>query len=546
MELLRPLSAKKDTRTRFFCMPTRIVWNDPGSGKIENPNALLREDESFCRMTPGSGPGPAIVIDFGQELNGGISLDVSASHPTMQTKIRIRFGESVSEVMNEPDKDHALHDFVLVFPGMGKQEIGTTGFRFIRLDLLDPANSIDIRQIHAVAIERELEYKGDFECSDPLLNQIWKVGARTAHLCCQDYIFDGIKRDRLVWMGDIHPQVHVILSAFGTIDIIPESIQVLRDRTPLPGWMNGISSYSLWWIISLWDWYLYSGDKKFLQSQTDYLNGLVDQILRFIDPTGREKLEARFFEWASVGNEAAISEGFQALLTWTFQTAILISRELNDSAMTEKCRSAINLLQSAPVAPIASKQVNSLRVLAGMSDAKTVTETYLTQDPTRGISPWFGFYILQVRAMAGDYSGCLDMIRQYWGGMLALGATTFWEHFDPAWTQNAARIDEITPPGKHDVHLEYGDHCFKGLRHSLCHGWGGGPTAWLSREILGVRVIEPGFKKIRIAPHLGDLKFAKGTFPTPFGLIRVEHTRKADGSTTVQYEVPTGVKVEKT
>ncbi len=549
MQALRPTAAQKDSRTRFFCLPTRIVWQDAGGGQIENPDTLLREDETFCRMTPGSGPGPAMVIDFGRELNGGVSLDIVATHPnhhTRQAKIRLRFGESVSEVMGEPDKTHALHDFVLLFPGMAKQEIGTTGFRFIRLDLLDPDSPIDLRQIHAIAVERDLEYKGHFESSDPLLDQIWQVGARTVHLCCQDYILDGIKRDRLVWMGDTHPQVHVIVSVFGNIDIIPESLRVLRDRTPLPGWMNGISSYSLWWVLSLWDWYLYSGDKNFLQSQAEYLAGLIDQILQYIDPAGREKLEARFLEWASNRDHAAISEGFQALLVWTFKTASFISEELGESALAAKCRSTVKLLLSPPIHPIAGKNVSSLRVLAGMADAKTVNETCLAKDPARGLSPWFGFYVLQARALAGDYSGGLDLIREYWGGMLELGATSFWEHFDIAWTQNAARIDELTPPGKHDVHVEYGDYSFKGLVQSLCHGWGGGPTAWLSQEVLGIRVIEPGFKKIRIEPHLGDLNFARGTFPTPFGLIRVDHSRKADGSVKVHYEVPAGVEVEKT
>jgi hypothetical protein len=63
--------------------------------------------------------------------------------------------------------------------------------------------------------------------------------------------------------------------------------------------------------------------------------------------------------------------------------------------------------------------------------------------------------------------------------MLDLGATTFWEDFDFAWTDNAARIDELVPAGKKDVHGGYGAYCYIGFRHSLCHGWASGPTAWL-------------------------------------------------------------------
>ena len=84
---------------------------------------------------------------------------------------------------------------------------------------------------------------------------------------------------------------------------------------------------------------------------------------------------------------------------------------------------------------------------------------------------------------------------QYWGGMLDFGATTFWEDFDLAWTKNAGRIDELVSAGKKDLHADFGDHCYIGLRHSLCHGWAGGPTAWLTEHVLGIRPLEPGFAR---------------------------------------------------
>jgi H/ACA ribonucleoprotein complex subunit 4 len=35
-----------------------------------------------------------------------------------------------------------------------------------------------------------------------------------------------------------------------------------------------------------------------------------------------------------------------------------------------------------------------------------------------------------------------------------------------------------------DIHGDFGDHCYRGFRHSLCHGWASGPTAW-ARRIVG-------------------------------------------------------------
>jgi alpha-L-rhamnosidase len=42
------------------------------------------------------------------------------------------------------------------------------------------------------------------------------------------------------------------------------------------------------------------------------------------------------------------------------------------------------------------------------------------------------------------------------------------------------QIDEIVPAGKKDIHDDYGAYCYVGFRHSLCHGWASGPTAFLS------------------------------------------------------------------
>jgi hypothetical protein len=72
----------------------------------------------------------------------------------------------------------------------------------------------------------------------------------------------------------------------------------------------------------------------------------------------------------------------------------------------------------------------------------------LNVDGPKGISTFYGFYVLQALAKSGDTDTALDFIRTYWGAMLDLGATTFWEDFNLDWIPNAARIDELVPPGK--------------------------------------------------------------------------------------------------
>ena len=127
----------------------------------------------------------------------------------------------------------------------------------------------------------------------------------------------------------------------------------------------------------------------------------------------------------------------------------------------------------------------------------------------------------KARAEAGDVAGALDVIRSYWGGMLDFGATTFWEDFDLEWTRNAYGIDQLPVPGKDDIHGDFGKHCYRGLRHSLCHGWAGGPAAFLTEKVLGIRPAAPGFVQAKIEPCLGGLTRVEGSQPTPFGEIEL-------------------------
>jgi hypothetical protein len=129
--------------------------------------------------------------------------------------------------------------------------------------------------------------------------------------------------------------------------------------------------------------------------------------------------------------------------------------------------------------------------------------------------------------------------------MFDFGATTFWEDFDLGWTKNAYGIDELPKEGKCDIHGDNGKFCYHGFRHSLCHGWASGPTSWLSQHVLGFEVVEPGCKVVKIVPHLGNLEWAEGSFPTPYGDITISHKKGSDGKIKSEIKAPRGVKVIK-
>jgi hypothetical protein len=95
------------------------------------------------------------------------------------------------------------------------------------------------------------------------------------------------------------------------------------------------------------------------------------------------------------------------------------------------------------------------------------------------------------------------------------------------------------------LHGDFGAYCYLGFRHSLCHGWASGPTAWLSQTVLGVQPLEPGCRRVRIVPQLGHLAWAEGSYPTPLGPIKIRHERLADGSVKSKIDAPEGIAVER-
>ena len=543
-------------RITEYVSATRVLWK---AGLVKNEAQLLKtgtgqadvSNKSICILENKKDGKASILLDFGKELQGGVQIVTGIWGGNKPIKIRLRFGESASEAMSDiggkggATNDHAIRDLETILPWLGIAEIGNTGFRFVRIDVLEDDIKLVLKEVRAVAKYRDLIYRGSFNCSDTLLNKIWKTGAYTVQLNMQDYLWDGIKRDRLVWVGDLNPEISTINAVFGYNEVVPKSLDFAKNTTPLPQWMNGISAYSMWWIINQRDWYYHQGDLIYLNAQKTYLTDLINLLITKIGKDGEENLDGqRFLDWPSSEDPTAIHAGLQSMMILSLEAGGDLLKKLGDGNSAKKCETAILLLKSHQPKLNESKQAAALLSLAKLLETKKANDI-LSSGEAKNFSTFFGYYMLQAKANAGDYQGAIDIIRAYWGAMLNLGATTFWEDFNIDWIKNAGRIDELVPEGKVDIHGAYGAYCYIGFRHSLCHGWASGPTPWLTEHVLGISVIEPGCKVVRIKPHLGDLKFAEGSFPTPMGLIKVKHQKMTDGTVKSIIDAPKGITILK-
>ncbi|MBP0990485.1 MAG: alpha-L-rhamnosidase [Oscillospiraceae bacterium] len=526
-----------------FILPTKTVCERNCENSPLILNEMPRQTLLFCdRPYLTVKKGGYIVLDFGRELQGGVTVTLPAV--SANSHLRIVFGESVSEAMSSigyknATNDHSIRDIVLPVTSWQNFRYGNTGFRFVKLEAVD--NDISISCVQAVSECRDLEYKGEFLCNDPLLNKIWQVGAYTVQLNMQEYLWDGIKRDRLVWVGDMHPEISTILSVFGDNEVIKNSLDFISRYTPAEQWMDNIPSYNMWWLKIQYDYYMWSGDADYLISQKKYICDMVRHILSTVNPDGTHIVDYTFTEWSSYETEFE-KTGFQAMLAIGIDSAKKLSAILDEKELATECEKALCAVKRHVYPYTGNKQVAAMLSFAGMVDAKEISENIIKPGKEKGFSSFWGYYALKVLAQSGNTKDALQIIRNYWGKMLELGATTFWEDFDVTWAENAGRIDEPVPDGKRDIHGDFGRHCYKGLRHSLCHGWASGPTAFLSNHVLGINVTEAGCKKIKIKPDLGNLTWAKGKYPTPYGEITVEHQVK-DGQIKTFCSAPPEIEV---
>ena len=546
-----------DPRVRTFVMPTRVVWVSEKSDQssVDQADLLLKpkygqvSEGRFlagegCRLENKGAPA-SVLVDFGRELHGGVSLASGAT--ARDAKVRVRFGESVAEAMAELGErgacnDHAIRDSVIDLPWLGTREIGNTGFRFVRVDLVSKG-VLSLESVRAISLMRPMPYLGSFTSSDARLNAVWATAARTVHLCSQDYIWDGIKRDRLVWMGDMHPELSSFMAVFGKQDVLPASLTYMRLTTPADGWMNGMPSYTLWWIRCQHDWYQFGGDLAYLKENHDYIKAVFANLVKFIGADNRCALPSGFLDWPTQHNVKAVEAGMHALMLMTFEDGARLGAALGDADLEAQCKAGAARLRQVAPGPEGSKQVAALLALSGLCDGQAMYDQVLGKDGVQGVSTFYGYYMLEAMAKSGHAQAGIDTVRNYWGGMLDMGATSFWEDFNVAWTNNAFRIDELPVAGKKDIHGDYGEFCYVGFRHSLCHGWSSGPAAWLIHNVLGLQIVEAGCKTVRVKPFLGDLQWAEGSMPTPQGVVNVRHEKQADGSIKTEIHAPEGVKI---
>ena len=323
--------------------------------------------------------------------------------------------------------------------------------------------------------KKPLRYR--YEGQDVCVSRIFETAKHTVDLCASSgYVWDGVKRDRLVWIGDMHPEMLALTTLYGRLVEIERSLDFVKDQTPLPGWMNGFPTYSMWWMIILGDYYERTGAKAYIKKQLAYLEGLIQQMDGCVKEDGALAYPFLFVDWPTHETPYA-EQGSRAINIMAVKKAIALLKAFDrDTTLAEDI---LSRLLKVEIECGDKKQVIGLKYFAvGINEEE---KKRLVEGNARGMSTFMSYYILKAVA-SFDKQKAVEMMKEYYGAMLDKGATSFFEDFDMDWVENTCRIDEFPKEGEKDIHGDFGKYCYVGFRHSLCHGWSAGVVTFIEEE----------------------------------------------------------------
>lgn len=424
-------------------------------------------------------PNSAIVLDFGKEIRGGVRIFTYETQDIKCVRIRIRFGESLSECFAElgeknATNDHSPRDIEADLSAWSDLCFGDTGFRFVRIDSLSDG-WFCVKSIVAKSYELNKQPIYSYDGNDKLVSAIFDAAKRTIDLCSVgQYVYDGIKRDRLVWVGDMYPEMLALTTLYGSFPALERSLNFAKKQYPLPQFMYNMPTYSLWWILLVCDYYDKTSKKEFLSDKLEYIFELLKLFDKRIGVDGKLDLNNCFVDWPSVGSvDEYIGAVFIAIAAYKKGIALLAKFRFDVSSF----EMSLSALFQNEFAVCELKQVVGLKYFA-LGQISDDDYALLVRDGAQGFSTFMSWFILEAIA-SRDKALAVKLMKEYYGGMLAVGATTFFEDFDLRWLQNSSVLDELPKQGRKDIHGDFGAHCYVGFRHSLCHGWSSGVIAFI-------------------------------------------------------------------
>jgi hypothetical protein len=405
-------------------------------------------------------------------------------------------------------------------------------FRFVQVDVTTADEPLTITDFRAAFSAYPFDRKASFEASDPTLQRIFDVGWRTARLCAHETYMDTPYWEQLQYIGDTRIQALVSLYASGDDRLVRNAIELFDESRITDGLTQSryptdlpqiIPPFSLFWIGMMHDLWWYEGDRTFLKPYLPGARAVLGWFGTRLAPSGLlGKLEWwNFADWVESfkdGEPPSTNGGESAILSLQFALALREAADLEAAfgsaqqalayrTLATKVVNAVmatcwdpgrGLLADTPEKKTFSQHVNALGVLADVvppPQRKALMLKVLDDESLTQATYYFKFYVFRALDKAGLGDRYLNLLAP-WKAMLDLGLTTWAEKPEPT--------------------------------RSDSHAWSAHPTTDLLTIVAGVQPAEPGFARVRIAPHLGTLTALSAIVPTAKGDVSVRYDKQGE------------------
>ena len=352
------------------------------------------------------------------------------------------------------------------------------------------------------------------------------------------FIADGAKRDRLIWSGDQWWAERNIFHAFAPdVRYMRDSILMLAENQTPEGYIQACpypearsrlnslelgpwesDEFAAWFVPVAWDYLLYTGDERTIREVYPAVRRLMDYLMSNRESDGLFRMRPGFSK--SIGGDRLGSTDhitYMNILLWMcYRDAASIAEELGEDEAkvwrTEQERLAKTIRAKLWNAEKSHFKVSlenpCFRVL---DNAFAIATGFATDDEAKVLVPRLtriGIGKIQALIIRGKF--------EYGYGSSALAT------FERS---NWLKVLEDSWPGAH---------CTTECMFMMTKSWWDeshpdtAMAGQLSDYVLGLRPVEPGYRRWTFDPHPGGLTFAEGKVPTPRGAMEVRWERVED------------------
>ncbi len=520
-----PLDSRYLTKNMKHPDSPSAYFMTAGTGNLNDPKILPSEFKLPVKpmeaLTSQELDGGTLV-DFGKETFGFIKFhNLNGSG-----QITVQYGETKEEALDSENCE-TFYTFDVPTNRIDFTIEHSNALRYVFI----PNSAATFDSISLMYEYAPVDYRASFKCNDEELNKIWEVGRYTLQLTTREVFIDGIKRDRWAWSGDAYQSYLMNYYLFFDTETTKRTMFTLRGSDPVMVHLNNILDYTFYWFMGIYDYYLYTGDETFLHQVYPKMESLMDFVLERRNQRGLvEGLEGDwvYIDWFDNNVDLTGEVSFEQIVYCkSLETMALCAGILGIESEAEKYEALAKDVRSklgdfwdeqkqafvfnrkdGVKSTRVTKHANMFAVFYNYVSEKQKQEiknaVILNPEIPAISTPYMRFYELEAMCTLGEQDYVLNEMKNYWGGMLKLGATTFWEKYNPE--QNGLEHCEMygRPFGK-----------------SLCHAWGASPVYLLGKYFVGVKPVKPGYKEFEIRPVLGGLEWFESSIPTPNGEIKV-------------------------